>query len=125
VVLGLSRRQVLANPLEQRLLEFEREHLPGLDFFGASPERIRADVEKGLAFHNLRWTQRFVYRLALNKPSVSYSMIRLSALFVIGWVAFIVVFNLARKESNWLMERAKRVRSTHMTGERQIINFIV
>jgi len=76
---------------EQRLLEFEREHLPGLDFFGASPERIRADVEKGLAFHNLRWTQRFIYRLALNKPSVSYSMIRLSALFVIGWVAFIAV----------------------------------
>ena len=76
---------------EQRLLEFEREHLPGLDFFGASPERIRADVEKGLAFHNLRWSQRLVYRLALNKPSVSYSMIRLSALFVIGWVAFIAV----------------------------------
>ena len=76
---------------EQRLLEFEREHMPGLDFFGASPERIRADVEKGLAFHELRWTQRLVYRLALNKPSVSYSMIRLSALFVIGWVAFIAI----------------------------------
>ncbi len=76
---------------EQRLLDFERAHLPGLDFFGASPERIRADVEKGLAFHNLWWTQRFVYRLALKKPSVSYSMIRLSALFVIGWFAFIAV----------------------------------
>lgn len=76
---------------EQRLLEFEREHLPGLDFFGASPERIRADVEKGLAFHNLRWSQRIIYRLALNKPSVSYSMIRLSGLFVIGWVSFIAV----------------------------------
>jgi hypothetical protein len=74
---------------EQRLHDFEREHMPGLDFFAASPERIRADVEKGLAFHNLRWSQRLVYRLVLNKPSVSYSMIRLSALFVIGWVAFI------------------------------------
>lgn len=76
---------------EQRLLEFEREHMPGLEFFGASPERIRADVEKGLAFHELRWTQRLVYSLALNKPSVSYSMIRLSALFVIGWLAFIAI----------------------------------
>jgi hypothetical protein len=76
---------------EQRLLEFEREHLPGLDFFGASPECIRADVEKGLAFHNLRWSQHFIYRLVLNKPSVSYSMILLSALFVIGWVSFIAV----------------------------------
>ncbi len=77
---------------EQRLLEFEREYMPGLDFFGASPERIHADVEKGLAFHELRWTQRLIYRLALKqKPSVSYSMIRLSALFVIGWVAFILI----------------------------------
>lgn len=76
---------------EQRLLEFEREHMPGLDFFGASPERIRADVEKGLAFNELRWTQRLVYKLVLNKPSVSYSMIRLSALFVTGWVAFIII----------------------------------
>lgn len=77
---------------EQRLLEFERQHLPGLDFFGASQERIRADVEKGLAFHELGSVQAFVYRIALsNKPSVSYSMIRLSALFVIGWVAFIAV----------------------------------
>jgi len=76
---------------EQRLLEFEREHMPDLNFFGASPERLRADVEKGLAFHDLRWTQKFVYRLVLNKPSVSYSMIRLSALFVIGWVVFIII----------------------------------
>lgn len=76
---------------EQRLLEFEREHMPGLDFFGASPERLRADVEKGLAFHEMRWSQWLVYRLALNKPSVSYSMIRLSALFVIGWFAFIAI----------------------------------
>lgn len=75
---------------EQRLLEFEREHLPNLDFFGASAERIRADVEKGFAFNNLGWMQRLIYRLALNKPSVSYSMIRLSALFVIGWFSFIV-----------------------------------
>ena len=76
---------------EQRLLDFEKEHMPGLDFFGASTDRIRSDVEKGFEFHKLRWTQRIVYRLALNKPSVSYSMIRLSALFVIGWVAFIAI----------------------------------
>ena len=77
---------------EQRLLEFEREHLPTLDFFGASKERIHSDVEKGLALDDLRWSKRVIYRLALNmKPSVSYSMIRLSALFIIGWVSFIGV----------------------------------
>lgn len=77
---------------EQRLLEFEREHLPGLDFFGASPDRIRADVEKGIAFHKHGWRQRLIYRLALNKkPSVSFSMIQLAALFVVGWLSFIIV----------------------------------
>jgi hypothetical protein len=76
---------------EQRLLEFEREHLPGLDFFAASPERIRADVEEGLAFHSLGWSKRLIYRLALNRPSVSYSMIQLSALFVVGWMSSIAV----------------------------------
>jgi len=76
---------------EQRLLEFEREHLPGLDFFAASPERIQADVDKGFAFHSQGWSKRLFYRLALTRPSVSYSMIQLSALFVIGWVYFIAV----------------------------------
>jgi len=76
---------------EQRLLEFEREHMPGLDFFGASPERIRADVEKGLAFHVQGLRQQLVYSLVLIKPSVSFSMIQLSALFAIGWVGFICI----------------------------------
>jgi hypothetical protein len=76
---------------EQRLLEFEKEHLPELDFFAASPQRIRADVEKGLAFHEMRWSQRLIYRLVLNKPSVSYSMIRLSLLFILGWFMFMAV----------------------------------
>jgi hypothetical protein len=75
---------------EQRLLDFEKEHLPGLDFFAAGPDRIKRDVKEGLAFHKLGWSKRLVYRLALRKPSVSYSMILLSVLFIIGWVAFVV-----------------------------------
>jgi hypothetical protein len=77
---------------EQRLLEFEREHMPSIAFFGASPSRIREDVEKGLTFHEVPRMQRLIYRLALRKkPSVSYSMVRLSVLFVIGWVGLIGV----------------------------------
>lgn len=76
---------------EQRLFDFENEHLPGLDFFGASPERIRSDVEKGLAFHKLPCAQQLLYNLVLKKPSVSFSMIQLSVLFIIGWVAFICI----------------------------------
>jgi hypothetical protein len=61
-------------------------------FFGADPQRIRSDVEKGLFFHKLPKFQETIYRFALeNKPSVSYAMIRLSALFLIGWLAFIVI----------------------------------
>ena len=82
---------------EKRLFDFEKEHMPDLDFFGASPERIRKDVKDGLAFNKLSWTQRFVYKLVLDKPSVSYSMIRLSLLFVIGWIAFLVILIAFRK----------------------------
>lgn len=76
---------------EQRLLEFEKEHMPGLDFFGADAERITSDAKKGFAFHKLSWIQRLIYRLSLHKPSVSYSMIRLSLLFIIGWAVFIAL----------------------------------
>ncbi len=78
---------------EQRLLEFEREHLPDIAFFGATHERIQSDVEKGLSFHiDIGWLKRFIYNLALRGPSVSYSMIRLSILFIVGWLAFLAVF---------------------------------
>lgn len=76
---------------EQRLLEFEKEHLSGLDFFGASPERIQADVVKGLDFNRHGWIQSIIYRLALRKPSVSYSMILLSIFFICGWIALLVL----------------------------------
>jgi hypothetical protein len=77
---------------EQRLLDFENEQLPGLQFFSAKPDRIRDDVKRGFAFEDLGWIQRSLYRLALLKPSVSYSMLRLSMLFILGWTAVIVIF---------------------------------
>lgn len=76
---------------EHRLHEFEKEYLPGLEFFGADPARIQKDAAAGLSFHTLSWSQKWVYKLALKKPSVSYSMIRLAALFVIGWACFLCV----------------------------------
>ncbi|MGO9227599.1 MAG: hypothetical protein ACLQKA_00105 [Bryobacteraceae bacterium] len=74
---------------EQRLLDFEKEHLPGLDFFAAGPDRIKRDAEMGLLeFHKLRWHKRLIYRLAVRtRPSVSYSMILLSIIFTAGWIA--------------------------------------
>jgi hypothetical protein len=89
---------------EQRLLDFENEHLPGLDFFAAGPDRVKRDAEKGLlGFHELRWDKREVYKLAVRlKPSVSYSMILLSAVFTIGWViAFGFSFSVPHAIDSW------------------------
>lgn len=79
---------------EQRLLDFERDNLPELKAFGATMEEVKSDVEKGLRFNSeMSWFQRKVYQLALtSKPSVSYSMIRLSMVFMLGWIAFLVAF---------------------------------
>jgi hypothetical protein len=77
---------------ERRLFDFENEHFPGLAFFSASQDRIRSDVLEGFDFENLSWMQRSLYKLALLKPSVSYSMLRLSMLFMFGWTAIIVIY---------------------------------
>lgn len=71
---------------EQRLKQFEEEHMPGLNFFSATKERIREDVESGLTLKDHGRLKRFFYRLALRKPSVSFAMILLSALFIGGWI---------------------------------------
>jgi hypothetical protein len=79
---------------EQKILEFERENLPDLKAFGATAQQVKDDVAKGFDFHSeMSWMQRTVYALALKqKPSVSYSMIRLSMLFVLGWLVFLVLY---------------------------------
>ena len=74
---------------EQRLIDFEREQMAGLEFFAASPQRIRQDVEAGLSFYSHNRFKKLIYGWALEKPSVSFSMILLSCSFVVGWLAFI------------------------------------
>ena len=76
---------------EHRLQVFEKTHFPHLEFFAATPVKIKRDAVQGLAFFRLSGLQRVFYRMALRKPSVSYSMIRLSALFVLAWAAFITI----------------------------------
>lgn len=80
---------------EARLAEFEQEHFPALGLFAADALRIHRDVETGFDLAQVKGMKRMIYGLTLSsKPSVSYSMIRLAMLFVIGWavlgVAFIV-----------------------------------
>ena len=80
---------------EQRLSDFEKDHLPGLDLFSADSDRRDRDVENALKDPKLGPVQRFTYGLARRKPSVSYSMIKLSLLFILAWLAFIVTFFLS------------------------------
>ena len=77
---------------EQRLMDFEREHLAEAEFFAASPARLKRDVARSLNFHRLGFVQRFIYRMVLKKPSVSYAMIRLSMLFVLAWAGVIAAY---------------------------------
>jgi hypothetical protein len=78
---------------EGRLGTFERQHLADLDFFGAQPLRITADVEEGLGLSQLRGVKKWIYKFVLNRrPSVSYSMLRLAMLFLVAWIVLLVVF---------------------------------
>ena len=84
---------------EQKLSDFEAKHLPDLKAFAATPEEVKADVEKGMGFDSkMSWTQRKIYQLAVNqKPSVSYSMIRLSIIFSLGWLLWLSFFFITGK----------------------------
>ena len=72
---------------EQRLREYEIQFFPSLEFFGASPKRIEEDAEKGLDFFKAQWPKKILYQRALRKPSVSFSMILLAVMFLLGWLA--------------------------------------
>jgi hypothetical protein len=80
---------------EQRLMDFETQHLPGLAFFAADRGRIQSDVERGLNFHPARGLKRWVYKAALHlRPSVSLAMIMLAGLFTAAWMIVVGVFFL-------------------------------
>jgi len=81
---------------EQRLMDFERQHLSGLEFFSANADRVDMDVARGFKFREQGWLKKWIYRYALlQHPSVSFSMILLSLLFLIGW-SVVAVIDLTR-----------------------------
>lgn len=53
--------------------------------FSADKETIKDDVEKSLSKNPHKMLHKIIDRLVVNKPSVSFEMIRLSVLFIIGW----------------------------------------
>lgn len=77
---------------EGRISEFERWQLNGVDFFSSSDEDDRTDAEIGMNVSGKKWPLKKWYnQLALMKPSVNYAMFRLSVLFALGWMVFIIL----------------------------------
>lgn len=81
---------------EQRLMDFEASYLPGISFFSADLNRIKDDVARGLSFHPTHGLKRLIYETVLEKkPSVSFSMILLAALFMLGWATLSALYILS------------------------------
>jgi hypothetical protein len=79
---------------ERRLHEFESDRFGALKFFAADSARIKEDVQKAIKEGGYTGLQRMLYQLMQEtKPSVSYSMVRLSLLFILGW-GILILFSL-------------------------------
>lgn len=73
----------------ERLADFERKQLVGLDFFSANPKTRNAFVKQGLEAEGLGNIETSVYGLAKQCRSVSFSMLLLSLVFALGWLALL------------------------------------
>lgn len=76
---------------EQRLSMFEGCIAPEVKFFSADWETIRADVQSSLLNGGHKGLHKQIDRLVMRKFSVSYIMILLSLIFIVGWVVILVM----------------------------------
>jgi uncharacterized membrane protein len=74
----------------ERLADFERKQLEGLEFFSATTKTRNGYVEQGLGAEGLGKIEASVYGLAKKCRSVSFSMLMLSVVFALGWLALLV-----------------------------------
>ena len=83
---------------EGSLKEFEYWQLIGVNFFSSSTKENRYDAKIGMDYHDQRRPDKRLFNLlALTKPSVSYAMILLSVVFIIGWLAILLLFLCEKK----------------------------
>ena len=75
---------------EEAAARLERECFPDVNLFSATPAFIAGEVEKSLSTNGHAGFQRWIDSQIRKKPSVSYQMIRLSALFFVFWCLMIV-----------------------------------
>ncbi|WP_192021238.1 hypothetical protein [Shewanella sp. WPAGA9] len=78
---------------EERLKKQELKFTPNLHFFAASKETIESDVSDSLGgvFPATTWFKRWVNRQISKKPSVSDNMLKLSMVFMFGWVIMLII----------------------------------
>jgi len=63
---------------------------PKFILFSADKDTIKDDVQKGLGKNPHKTLHKWIDKYVMEKPSVSFEMIRLSILFVFGWGILIV-----------------------------------
>ena len=80
----------------QRLALFEKDQLPGLEFFSADRDRRNALVEEGLRFEGVGPVSGSIYGLAKRARSVSFGMLLLAVVFILGWFALLLNSLLSR-----------------------------
>jgi hypothetical protein len=76
---------------ENRLRLIEKDLAPDADLFAADWTVIYKDVEESLRSNNHGGLHRFYDWLVLSKPSVTYIMSLLSLVFLLAWLAVLVL----------------------------------
>jgi hypothetical protein len=76
---------------EHRLRLVEQHLAPGADLFSADWPTIRDDVRKSLASSRHSVFRKPFDALVLKKPSVTFLMVLLSFLFILGWTILFVL----------------------------------
>lgn len=76
---------------EFRLKEAEKELNNNIQYFSATWETIKSDVEKSLEFSEHNNLRKIIDKLVLMKPSVSFIMTLLSILFILLWIGLIIM----------------------------------
>ena len=80
----------------ERLADFERTQLAGLNFFSLDAHTRDKLVAKGIDNEGLGQIETHVYGLATQCRSVSFSMLFLSLVFALGWLAVLAYSVLSR-----------------------------
>ena len=76
---------------EHRLRLAEERLRPNMDLFSASWKTVQDDVRQSFEFRRRGAIHRIYSRLVLLKPSVSFMMTFLSLVFVIFWIAILII----------------------------------